>query len=291
MIYGAVLDSRHRRSASHCRLKSLWISELSGSPFVDGVEFFTNHSWVNPHCGIRPFVVPAAPPLFPVRRESGAWVILNVLQLFLKRSKAAYLFVIDDSAHVRAPLFAAWLKSFFDGSERPPAIGFCYEIRDYFRMMLTGTGVLVSRPMVQRVLELRQTWDVMCRCELRAEEALGHVLMEAGAWLPSRIRVLGRPFANASDYEALRTKDFSGLADCRRASEKTRVCDNQLQRFADIVAWNGVGGAIGADQFLEQAEEMMDGVPADIGVAWTKTNPWLCRLAKDFSTPVERRVW
>jgi hypothetical protein len=286
MIYVAVLDSQHRSSPSQCRLKALWLSNLTASVLVDGAEFYTNHSWINARCGIRPVAVPSPPPAYPVQRESGAWLMFNVLQLFLTRSKAAYLFVIADSAYVRPERFLAWLTSFVnDGKWRAPAVGFCYEIRDYFKAYLTGSGVLLQRSLVEQILRFNETWDVMCRCELRAEEALGHVVMEARQGLSASGPMLGRPFHNYSDYVALYRRDFSGLPACRSGNSKIRACESEPFPLNDIAVWNGVGDEMGIDRFLREAPEMIEGIPDNIGISWTRTHPWLCILSP------ERQRW
>jgi hypothetical protein len=210
----------------------------------------------------------------------------NVLKVFLSRAKSEWLFVIDDAAYVRTSMFVEWLTGFFKKQWRPRAIGFCYEIRDYFKLVMTGTGVLIARSLVEEIVRLEETWDVMCRCELRGEEALGHVLMEVQAGAGSNIASLARPFANESDYEALRRKEFGGLPKCAVPRTKSRACSSDPTRMADLIVWAGAGESISEDEFLSQAEEMIEGVPKNIGISWTKTHPWLCILPEDF-TPVQ----
>jgi hypothetical protein len=118
----------------------------------------------------------------------------------------------------------------------------------------------------------------MCRCELRGEEALGHVVMEANAHLSSRAVMLGRPFANATDYSALASKDFSRLPSCRAGSPKIRACDSDPFPLNDVVVWNGRGEHWNTERFLLDAPKMMQHIPDNIGISWTRTHAWLCIL-------------
>jgi hypothetical protein len=276
-IYVAILDSQYRSSSVQCRVNFLWAAGLSQSKQVEAVEFYTNHSWVNRDCDVRPVVVPPAPFRYPVHRYSGCWVILSVFEIFLERATANYIFVIDDSAYVRVPTFLDWLQGHLAKPRPPDATGFCYELRDYFRLYMTGTGILLSRQVVQRFLTLNETWDVMCQCEVRAEEAIGHALMELSASGTSQASFLGQPFVQKSDYEVLLSKRFDGLPPCWRPRLKTRVCVSSPFRLDDVIVWNGLGKDVGIEQFLQNAEASMSALPPNIRVSWTKTKPWLCR--------------
>jgi hypothetical protein len=246
---------------------------------VENIEFYSNHSWINSYCKVRPVVVPIAPTEFPVTRYSGCWTLFNLLHMYLNRSKANFLYYIDDSAYLRPSKFLEFLKSYFkEGIGYSLVIGYCFELRDYFRGYLSGTGILISRSDVEAILKFEETWSVMCECELPAEEAIGHALMQMNRYSYHRSGFLSRPFLTRSDYLALMTRNFSGLPECMNISEKTRSCTKEPSSFADLIVWNGVSDEMGIEEFLDNAAQMMKDVPKTLGFHWGTTKPSLCFL-------------
>jgi hypothetical protein len=199
------------------------------------------------------------------------------LRLFFERSEAGALYVIDDTALVRPDRFVKYLETYFGRSHgRHDVTGFCFEVRDYFRGWLSGSGILVSRATIGPLLGCNVSWNIMCQCEVKAEEALGQILIEINRYTHSNPLFLSRPFLRRADYDALKSHNFSGLPVCGRPRSKSRACASEPVAFGGIIAWNGVGDDIGAEEFVENAGEMMEGLPDNLGISWDTVHPYLC---------------
>ena len=117
-----------------------------------------------------------------------------------------------------------------------------------------------------------------------ASELLGHLINNIGLNIPHNILngVIGDEWFNQSDFDILISKTFLLLDKCEIRQELISPysgtngnCIKHLQRFKDLIIWNG-GGKNNKTWFLQNVEKMIEKIPFNIGYRWEKVKPVLC---------------
>jgi hypothetical protein len=284
-LYIAVMDTAYGIARYHCRMKRQWMDRISELPFVDGLEFYSLASSKNPNCTLPLFHVP------PRARKSAnpsSFLLYQILQLFLARSDADWLFLIGDAAYVNFENLKGYLREWMSHNTMYSwARGSCVERRYYFQMLSIQSGILITRKTVEELLARGEMWDVTIDTGLPADEALSQVFDDVGvvAKASREDRFLGQPFRNHRFYDSLIQKKFDDLKVCERPDKKPEepgiasVCSGEITQFKSLVSWAGGGKSeAGKEWFLEHAEEMLNGLPDSVNFIWDRLFPELCQV-------------
>jgi hypothetical protein len=114
--------------------------------------------------------------------------------------------------------------------------------------------------------------------EIDGHEALSHALDINGLyalWNHNQ-RFFGHPFMRAGDYNALLTKNFTGIRVCPPSYGFTRVCYMTFQKVNELVVWAGAGREMGKEDFLDNAKRMFEGVADDVMFSYHIYEAELC---------------
>jgi hypothetical protein len=287
-VYIAVIDTAYSPQRYHCLMKEQWIDALLQFDYIDGIEFYSISPFHNPDCNFSPLSIP--PLNFNIPNPS-SHVLYHALKLFLSRSSAEYLFLINDAAYVNVPKLDDYLRSALSTGRRGRwAIGGCIERRFYFQMLTITSGILLSRHTAEEVVSRDSMWNVTIETGLPSEESFSQILDDVGVTprFSRRDEFLGQPFRNPAFNEQMLTKEFKNLRTCVRPSDNpgdsgvATVCSTAIVPWGDIIIWAGGGRtAAGKEAFLRNAKAMLEGNPADLHFTWDRLFPELCTRSRE----------
>ncbi|OHT17136.1 hypothetical protein TRFO_12665 [Tritrichomonas foetus] len=288
-LYVMILDSENKAQPFQCIMKKQWVDQLSQKRFVDGIEYYSRIHWTNPECNISTIVTPKSK--YNAINPS-SWILLNSFKMFLERSNAAWLFVINDAAYMDVGKF----ESFFDEYKKKKMprnniyiTGSCIEQRYFFQMLLIDSGILMSRKAVQdfTASNVMNTWEVTCEVGINADETLAQVGDQIYIYVRNSAenRFVGREFRNLSDFSILEKREFQHLKKCEvpdvyinNPPGEQGICSSEITPFKNIIIWAAAGNKISKLDFLEKAPQMLKNVPDYLGYFWAQTRPQLCKL-------------
>ena len=278
-IYIAVLDREYKPAPIQCTLKKAWIDQALKKAFIDGVEFYSSASFLNRDCDVRTISFSPVDDRFPVTRDPSCVIMRTVIRSFLDRSDAGWLLIVTDGTFVDTDKLDSLLNRRIALPELECHVaGQCREVRDYFQVFTEESGTLMSRATAQRLNGTGKTWDVACAIEITGNEALAHAMDVHGllAIRNHNKRFLGQPFPSASDYTALKTRNFQRLRPCPKKYQANRVCDPTVQPVRDLIIWGGAGQAISKVDFVRTASEMLHDLPSSVMFRYDTYNAELC---------------
>jgi hypothetical protein len=283
-VYIAVIDTAYSAERYHCIMKRQWIDSVSQFDYIDGIEFYSVVPFQNPDCDFAPLTVP--PFRYDVPNPS-SHLLFHTLRMFLERSSAEFLFVINDAAYVDIDKFDRFLRESYASvsTMRSWAAGGCIERRFYFQMLTVTSGILLTRNTIQHVVERESMWNVTIETGLPSEESFSQILDDASVtpkW-SRRDEFLGQPFRKQIFGEKLMTKDFGHLKQCVTPNDNpgdsgiATVCSTSIVPLKSLIVWAG-GGKRPEDKerFLLNAKEMLEGNPDNLHFTWDRLYPELC---------------
>ena len=279
-VYIAIIDTEFHSSPLQCLQKTQWIDRLMHEPIVENIEFISNQTWKNKDCDISP-VYTGECTNHKIQQNAGSWIMFNALKMFINRSNASWLFIVDDTAFVRPDILLSYFKQISTDYEDPESIfvtGNCYEIYDYFFTFLTTSGILISRSLVQQILKYEITWELLVDTERNAYEAISQSLREYGLEIDEigQNIFFGKPFNHTSDYSSLIRSDYSTLQICPKNFSRRRSCIYEPFHMNSVAVWNGWDKRMNKVDFLTKASQIFEMLPASIGVIWNDLLPDLC---------------
>ncbi|EAX96547.1 hypothetical protein TVAG_256870 [Trichomonas vaginalis G3] len=287
-LYVMILDSEFESRPHQCIMKRQWMDPFLEHVEVDGIEVYSANAWTNKECNLSSITIPELPEQ---KINPGAFLLYESLKLFLERSDAGWLYIIGDAAYIKVDRFFAWLGNIMKSHSALTEnfiIGSCVEERYFFQMLLTSSGVLLSRAYVKRLVATRDDdlWDVSMAVGITADEILAKISDKIGVYIPGKQTsdLVGRGFTDASHYKILMDKDFDNLPKCNIPQEYLRpfagelgLCTAQIMKFNDIRVWSATRH-LGKQKFLEDAEEMLNNNPDSLGYYWDRLYLTLCKL-------------
>jgi hypothetical protein len=258
---------------------------ISRADYVDGVEFYSTSPYEQTECDLRAIAVAA--PEFRTRNPS-THLLFETLRLFLARSSAGWLFLINDAAHVRTDRLDRFFREEMagDGGRAIFARGSCVERRFYFQMLSITSGILITRSTAERLLAKDEMWNVTMEIGLPAEEALNQILDDIGvrARASKRDDFLGQPFRVPNFRQNLLNKEFSDLQQCQKPSENPEqpgvaaVCSTEITKMNELIVWAGAGrNNTDKEWFLTHAKIMLENLPDKVHFVWDRLYPALCK--------------
>lgn len=287
-LYVMVLDNEYESKPHQCLMKKQWMDPFLQHPEIDGIEVYSVNAWTNEACNLSSITVPELPKQ---QVNPSAFLLYNSMKMFLERSDAGWLFIIGDAAYIKIPRFFEWLEMTMR-SNNPLTeiymIGSCVEERYFFQMLLSSSGILLSRSYVNHLVDSGsdQLWDVSFNVGITSEEILAKISDKLGVYIPGKQthEFVGRGFTHASHYQKLLDKDFKGLPKCiiphmylHPEPGELGLCSAQVFKFDDMSIWSGLNH-LSKQKFLEDAEKMMTGNPQSLGYYWDRLYLTLCQI-------------
>lgn len=287
-VYVMVLDNEYKAASHQCIMKRQWMDPFLEHPQIDGVEVYSTNAWTNSECNLSSITIEEMPEQ---KINPSAFLLYHSLKLFLDRSDAAWLFLIGDAAYIKIDRFFSWLETTtrsHNALTETFLIGSCVEERYFFQMLLTSSGILLSRNYVKRLVESRsdELWDVSFKVGITSEEILSKISDKLTVYIPGKQthELVGRGFTHKKHYQMLMDKTFDDLPKCnipfeylRPAAGELGLCSAQVFKFDDMSVWSGLRH-LTKKKFLETAEQMMTGNPPDLGYYWDRLYLTLCRI-------------
>ena len=284
-LYVMIIDQEYSAKHFQCLFVDQWMREVEETEYVDGVEIYSLNAWKNEECNISSITIDELPK-FTINPSS--FQLLKSMQLALNRTDAEWFFVVGDSAYIKVQRFLNFFLSKKNSIDNKKTflIGSCVEERYFFQMLLFDSGVLMSRDIVKLMVESADDhrWDVAFQTALPAEEIFAEIADKNGLSMASKQthEFLGRGFRNQSDYDRLREKRFDDLPICKIPYEilvpgpsELGICSAEIVAMNDMSVWSAARG-ITKEEFLEEAESLLAGLPDRLGYYWDRLYPTLC---------------
>ena len=283
-LYIMIFDEEYSPKDFHCLTYNQWIESFRDYSFVDGVEIYSLNGWKHPNCNMQTVTVPSPPQKM---KDPTSWQLYKSLELYLERSTSEWLFLVGDATYISSSRFLSFIKEIQrSGPHATVARGGCIEQRYFFQLLEISSGIIFSRTAVENILKLDLHWNTSFAMELRADEALGHAINNINLYVPNQVAngFVGNEFFDKNDFIILMNKDFDKLPTCKIRDELYNPfpgtqgnCVKHVQKFMEIFSWAG-GGKKHKKEFLENAEEMLNGASSSVGLIWEKVKPRLCKL-------------
>lgn len=287
-LYVMIIDSEYESNPYHCIMKNQWVDKFIKNPKVDGVEMYSVNAWTNQECNLSSITIPEIPKQ---KINPSAYLLYNALSMTLNRTDAGWIFIIGDAAYIHVDRFFEWVSRIMNSHNPEYEIfmtGSCVEERYFFQMLLTSSGILISRKFAENLVKSGSDslWDVSYSVGITSDEILAKISDKLGQYIPgTQTSVLvGRGFTDKLHYELLTEKQFDSLPKCKIPEEylnsvpgELSLCISQILKFNQIISWSGTY-QIGKLEFLKNAEKMMNNNPDDLGYYWDRLYLALCKL-------------
>ena len=288
MLYVLILDDEYQASPHQCLMKQQWMDKFMERPEVDGVEVYSVNYWENKECNLSSITIDELPSQ---QINPSAFLLYKSLQLFLQRSEAGWLFIIGDSAYIKVDRFFDFFNksTFRTNPERETyLLGSCVEERYFFQMLLSSSGLLLSRRFAEKLVKTGndELWNVSYRVGITADEILSKIADKINVYVPGRqtTEFLGRGWAQKEMYEMLLSKNFSALPKCKIPREylnpapgELGLCISQIISIEKMSVWAGARKRfITKYDFLHNAERMLEDLPENLSYYWDRIYPTLC---------------
>ena len=284
-LYVMVIDEEYQPSKFQCLFVNQWVRNMEKSEVVDGIEIYSLNKWENTECNISSITINEL-PLQTI--NPSAFLLINSIKMALNRTDANWFFVIGDSAYIKVEKFLNYFQHI--ASENPPEdkfiIGNCVEERYFFQMLLLNSGILMSRSVMQQFVDTSDdhSWEIAFQTALTGEEILAEMADKNDIDIKTKHtnEFLGRGWRKPEHFDILRSKRFDVLPHCNipynyyvPGASELGLCSYDIVSLNHISVWSGVRG-MSKFEFLDEAEDMLAGVPDYVSYYWDLLYPTLC---------------
>lgn len=288
-LYIAIIDQSYHPEPYQCLMYHQLVQNFTNEfTEIDNVEFYSLNDYSHPNCSLRTSTVPPPPGDLNLIDPS-SWLVKEVLESYIYRSDAQFLFLVNDAAYIHKPKLINFFKEYsnkYNPMKIPLILGNCIERAYFFRYNSIDSGVLLSRRAVLDILKEDDKWNVTIILGVKGQEALAHVAASTGMYVPypSVPNFIGTSFLNELDLKRMRSKNFTNLPKCEIPNKildpdpgMNGVCIKFPQKMNEVLSWAGGGYTPESKAiFLNEAQQLLENVPDYVGYVFHKLWIRLC---------------